>query len=302
MDVPIGYNDLLLKWNYDVISDKYWGKSGGHDLFDPQDAINHRKNAITQMINRMNYGVKTMLTRSFDALRGSLKKLNNLIGTILPVKSHDDFKIDYGPPFPPQIFQDEYHSEQFMDTVGHQTDILSGQLPKGSPPGVVVNQLTGLGMVSIDLIVGHYARMLQKLGRTIAHLMIEFVSPKTMFRMLDDKNNWQFIKWEDIKEEFGKFDIHIDVDEMLSTSRQEKLDRALQLFQATVYDRQAVLDKTDDPDKYKIGQRMSEIMLLQQENAQLKEGFGKAINEVERLDQNIRAMNQKASDGKSDKN
>ena len=301
MDVPIGYNDLLLKWDYDVISNEYWGKPGGHDLFDPQDAINHRKNAITQMINRMNYGVKTMLTRSFDALRGSLKKLNNLIGTILPVKSHDDFNIDYGPPFPPQIFQDEYHSEQFMDTVGHQTDILSGQLPKGSPPGVVVNQLTGLGMVSIDLVVTHYARMLQKLGRVISHLMIEFVSPNTMFRMLDNKNNWQFIKWEDVKEEFGKYDIHIDVDQMLSTSRQEKLDRALQLFQATVYDRQAVLDKVDDPDKYEIGQRMNEIMLLQQENAQLKEGFGKAVNEIERLDQNIRGMKQKESDGKSNK-
>ena len=89
---------------------------------------------------------------------------------------------------------------------------------------------------------------------------------------------------------------------MLSTSRQEKLDRALQLFDKTIYDRKAVLDKTDDPDKYEIEQRMSEIMLLQQENAQLKEGFGKAVNEVERLDQNIRAMNQKASDGKSDKN
>jgi len=302
MDVPIDYNDLLLKWDYDVVDDSYWGKSGGKDLFDPQDAINHRKNAITQMINRMNYGVKTMLTRSFDALRGSLKKLNNLIGTILPVRGHDDFKIDYGPPFPPQIFQDEYHSEQFMDTVGHQTDILSGQLPKGSPPGVVVNQLTGLGMVSIDLIVTHYARMLEKLGRIISHLMIEFVPPKTMFRMLDDKNQWQFIEWDKIKEKFGKYDIHVDVDQMLSTSRQEKLDRALQLYQAGIYDRKAVLDKLDDPDKFEIDERMNEIMLLQQENAQLKDGFSKAINEVERLDQNIRAMNQKESDGKSNKN
>jgi len=298
MDEPIGYNDLLLKWDYDIVDDSYWGKSGGHDLYDPQDAINHRKNAITQMINRMNYGVKTMLTRSFDALRGSLKKLTNLIGTTIPVKQHDDFKIDYGPPFPPQIFQDEYHSEQFMDTVGHQTDILSGQLPKGSPPGVVVNQLTGLGMVSIDLIVTHYARMLQKLGRTISHLMIEFVQPQTKFRMLDDKGGWEFINWETVKEEFGKYDIHIDVDQMLSTSRQEKLDRASQLYQNGVYDRQAVLDKLDDPDKYEILQRMSEILLLTQENQQLKEVNNKIINEYERLDQNYRASQQKEKDAK----
>jgi len=299
MDEPIGYNDLLLKWDYDIVDDSYWGKPGGHDLYDPQDAINHRKNAITQMINRMNYGIKTMLTRSFDALRGSLKKLTNLIGTTIPVKQHDDFKIDFGPPFPPQIFQDELHSEQFMDTVGHQTDILSGQLPKGSPPGVVVNQLTGLGMVSIDLIVTHYARMLQKLGRTISHLMIEFVKPQTMFRMLDDKGNWEFINWETVKEQFGKYDIHIDVDQMLSTSRQEKLDRASQLYQNGVYDRQAVLDKLDDPDKYEIIQRMSEILLLQQENEQLKQVNDKIINEYERLDQNYRASQQKEKDDKN---
>jgi hypothetical protein len=298
MDEPIGYNDLLLKWNYDIVDDSYWGKPGGHDLFDPQDAINHRKNAITQMINRMNYGVKTMLTRSFDALRGSLKKLTNLIGTTIPVKQHDDFKVDYGPPFPPQIFQDEYHSEQFMDTVGHQTDILSGQLPKGSPPGVVVNQLTGLGMVSIDLIVTHYARMLQQLGRIISHLMIEFVQPKTKFRMLDDKGNWEFINWDTVKEEFGKYDIHIDVDQMLSTSRQEKLDRASKLYQEGIYDRQAVLDKLDDPDKFEIMQRMSEILLLTQENQQLKEGLNKVVNEYERLDQNYRASQQKENDAK----
>ena len=293
MDVPVGYNDLLMKWDYDIVDDSYWGKPGGHDLYDPQDAINHRKNAITQMINRMNYGIKTMLTRSFESLRGSFKKLNNLIGTIIPVKNHDDFKMEFGPQFPSQIFDDEIHSEGFMDKLGHQTDIMSGQFPKGSPPGVTVNQLLGQGMVSIDLVVKHYARMLQKLARLMSHLMIEFVEPETMFRMLDDKNKWQFIQWDQIKEQMGMFDIHIDVDTMLSTSRQEKLDRALQLFQATVYDRQAVLDKVDDPDKYEIMQRMSEILQLEKENAQLTEVNKKAINEIERLGQNLRAIEQK---------
>jgi hypothetical protein len=301
MDVPVGYNDLLLKWDYDIVDDSYWGKSGGHDLFDPQDAINHRKNAITQMINRMNHGIKTMLTRSFESLRGSFKKLNNLIGTIIPVKNHDDLKIDFGPPFPPQIFQDEYHSEQFMDELGHKTDLMSGQLPKGSPPGVVVNQLLGQGMVAIDLVVTHYARMLQRLARLMSHLMIEFVPPNTMFRMLDNKNNWQFIAWDQIKEQMGMYDIHVDVDSMLSTSRQEKLDRALQLYQATVYDRQAVLDKVDDPDKYEIMQRMSEILMLEKENAQLRQGLEKVVNEYDRLDQNYRAAQQKINEkGKSD--
>jgi hypothetical protein len=298
MDEPVGYNDLLIKWDYDIVDDSYWGKSGGHDLYDPQDAINHRKNAITQMINRMNHGIKTMLSRSYDALRGSFRKMGNLIGTIIPLKNHDDFKIDFGPQFPGQIFQDEYHSEEFMDQLSHQTDILSGQFPKGSPPGVTVNQLSEMGMVSINLVVAHYARGLQKVARIVSHLMIEFVSPEELFRIVDNKRNWQFIKWNELKEEMGRYDIHIDVDSMLSTSRQEKLDTAMRAYEIKLFDRQGAFDYLDLPNKYEVLQRVSEIENLEAENEQLKAVASKAINEVERLDQNLRAM--QAKEGNKD--
>ena len=39
-------------------------------------------------------------------------------------------------------------------------------------------------------------------------------------------------------------------------------------------------------------------MLLTQENAQLKEGLSKVVNEYERLDQNYRASQQKEKNGK----
>ena len=298
MDYPVDYNDLLIKWDYDEVTDEYWGKSGGHDLFDPQDAINHRKNAITQMINRMNHGIKTMLTRSFNALRGSFKKLSNLIGTIIPVKSHDDFNIDFGPPFPPQIFQDEYHSEEFMDKVAHQTNILGGNLPKGSPAGVTVNQLLSQSNVPIDDVVFNYATALQQLARVLIALSIEFIPPETMFRMIDDKRAWQFIKWDELKQEMGRYDIHIDIDSMLSTSRQERTDRAVRLYEVGIYDRQAVLEKLDDPDKYETMQRMSEILLLKQENERLNEIVEYADGELKRKEQNIEAMQQKIDKGK----
>ena len=299
MDVPVGYNDLLIKYDYDIVDDSYWGKPGGHDLYDPQDALNHRKNAITQMINRMNYGIKTMLSRSFSSLRGSFKKMSNLIGTIIPVKSHDDFKMDFGPQFPSQIFQDEYHTEELMDKLSHQTDILSGQFPKGSPPGVTVNQLGEMGMVSINLVVAHYARALQKLARIIAHLMIEYVDEDILFRIVDAKQNWQFIKWEELKQEMGKYDIHIDVDSMLATSRQEKLDTATRLYEIKLFDRQAAFDYLDIPNKYETLQRIGEIQNLEAENEQLRSVASKAINEVERLGQNIQAMEQKNAANKN---
>lgn len=294
---PLDFRDLLIKWDWDKLTGSWWGKQGVSDLFDPQDALNHRINSITQNINMLNNGVKTMLTRSYNALKGSLKKLSNMIGITIPVKNHDDFKITFGPPLPPQYFQDLFHIENFMDTVSGNTAILGGEFPKGSPPGVTVNQLLGMGMVRINMIVKHYAFALQQMARVAMSLMIEFLPDQTMFRILgnDDQGKpiWKMIDWGKLKEEAGKFDIHVDIDSMLSTSRQEILDETIKLYQAGLYDRQAALERVDDPKKWEIIKRISEIMILQQQNQVLSEQNSKMSNEVQRLMQNIRGMQEK---------
>jgi len=299
-DTPLDFRELIKKWDYEIVSDSYWGKGGGADLFDPQDALNHRKNAITQMINRMNNGIKTMRTRSYNVLRGALKKAGNLIGVTIPVKEHDDFMINFGPPFPPQVFQDEYHTEEFMDMLGHHTDIMSGQFPKGSPAGVTVSQLHGEGMKPINHIVKHYALFLQDMARTLLVMMIETVHPNTLFRIVDDKNNFQFVKWDELKQDAGRYDVHIDVQSMITTSRRELLEEAIMLYRETVVDRRHVLNKIDDPDKYETMKRMDEIMMLATENQALKEELKDQIGEVDRLNQNLRAIEQKEG-GKDDK-
>jgi len=289
MKTGIDFRDLLIKWDYDPDGDRYWGKQGIADLFDPQDAFNHRKNAITQMINRLNHGVKTVRQGTYDTLRGNLKSQSNLIATIIPVRNHDDLKIDYGPQAPTQIWEDLFHSENFMDVVMDHTDIVAGRFPKGSPPGVTVNQLLGEGMKPINLIVKHYAEALKEMARTIMLLMVEYVPDETKFRMIDDKKQWQYMDWSRIKDTAGYFDIHVDVDSMLATTRQEKLETSLRLKQEDVYDREAVLNNLDDPDKYEIIQRMSEIALLKQALGQYQEAYEEEKGERKRLEQNLRA-------------
>ena len=111
-----------------------------------------------------------------------------------------------------------------MDVVMDHTDIVAGRFPKGSPPGVTVNQLLGEGMKPINLIVKHYAEALKEMARTIMLLMVEYVPDETKFRMIDDKKQWQYMDWSRIKDTAGYFDIHVDVDSMLATTRQEKLE------------------------------------------------------------------------------
>ena len=296
----INFNDLLLKWNYDE-DGSYEGRAGVADLFDPQDALNHRKNAIYQMINRLNHGVKTIIDRSYQGLRGNLKSMGNLIAAIIPVKQHDDFKIDYGPQFPSQIFDDLFHTDQSMDRYADYTDITSGIFPKGSPPGVTVNQLLTEGLKPINLVVSNYAQMLQEMARTMIVLMIEYVPDNIKFRIVDDKKKYQYVKWESLKEAAGLYDIFIDVESMYSTTRQQLLDEAARLYEIGVYDRQAVLEKIDDPDKWETLQRTSEIEMLKNAVEILQENNKELEGERKRLEQNIRALNLKGDNAEKSK-
>ena len=263
MSIGIDFRDLLIKWDYDPVDDEYWGKSGVADLFDPQDALNHRKNAITQMINRLNHGTKKIRVDAYAQLKDNPEMFSNLIASVVPVRHKDDIDIDYGPQFPAQIFDDMFHSDAFMDRLMDHTDITSGNFPKGSPAMGTVNTLLGEGLKPINLVLSNYVEALKEMARTFMVLMVEYIPPHLKFRMLDKKRNWEFIEWEKVKQYAGYFDIDIDVDAMLATTRQEKLDEALKLGQAGYYDRQAVLERLDDPDKYEILQRMGEIPILQ---------------------------------------
>jgi len=117
MSVGIDFRDLLIKWDYDPVDDEYWGKSGMADAFDPQDVFNHRKNAITQGINRLNHGLKKINQRAAKGIKGNLMGFANWIGIGIPVTHPDDIVVDYGPQMPSQIFDDLIHSEQFIDEV-----------------------------------------------------------------------------------------------------------------------------------------------------------------------------------------
>jgi len=289
MKTGIDFRDLLVKWDYDY-DDGYWGKQGNADLFDPQDILNHRVNSITQSINRLNHGIKKIVKGFDEKLRGNLSKFSNWIGMTIPVRHKDDITIDYGEQMPSQFFEERNWVGYFMDEVMDHTDIMSGQLPKGSPAGVTVNQLLGQGMQPINLIVKHYAEALGSVGRTAMQLMIDFVSEDVKFRIVDDKEKYGFVEWAKIKEAMGYYDIKIDVDAMLETSRQERLSMALQLLEKNVYDREQVLKNLDDPDKHEVTQRNGERQILTQNLKMMKDQNTELEGHFQHLKQNFIAL------------
>jgi len=289
MEIGIDFRDLLIKWDYDP-TDEYWGKPGVQDLFDPQDILNHRVNSITQGINRLNHGIKKVTKGIGATMRGNLEKLANWVGITVTVSHPNDITIDYGPQMPGQVFDERNWIGFFMDQVMDNTDIMSGQLPKGSPAGVTVNQLLSQGMQPINLIVKHYAEAMEEMARVMMILMIEFVPEDTKLRISDDKEQYKFVDWREIKQDMGYYDIHIDIDAMLETSRQEKLEQALKLAEGGYYDREAVLDRIDDPKKNEIIQRIGERQILQQGLVQAQESAKNWEGQFRNLAQNYNRL------------
>jgi hypothetical protein len=283
---------MWIKWDYGK-SGNYWGKPLGHDLFDPQDSINSRKNKIEKNIDLINSGIHKMVVGSYNKLKDNLKKYTNLIGKIVPVRHKDDFTTDYGDAFPPQIFQDLYHDEQFMDTVGHNADVQAGRMPSASASGVTIEALRQESSMMGNLAVKHYAFALQQMARNAIIILKAVGDGELVFRIVKPDKKYERITWEQIRENFSALDLRIDVESITMTSRQQKQIEARQMYVDGIYDRQAVLETLDDPNKWDVLQRTSEILLLEQALEQSQKINDKAINEIERLNQNIRAMNEK---------
>jgi len=292
--LKLHWRDLWVKYDYIKVPGSYWGKNLGNDLFDIQDAINHRKNSISQNIDMLNNGIKKVNVRAFKNLRDMKKAFSNMIANIFPVRNKDDVIVDFGPPLPPQYFQDLYHDEAFMDKQAGESELLRGDLPGSDTAGITVSQLMGPAMQRINFAARHYALAMQKIARNAMMIMKYHMPGDQVFRILGNNGLYANITWEQIRDHINLEDIRVDVEALQATSRMEKLQMAIQLYNGGIYDRQAVLEALDDPKAPIILQRVSEIEILKQKTQQLEEFNDKILNENERLNQNIRGMQEKA--------
>jgi hypothetical protein len=272
--LPIHWKNVFTKWDWWKLPLSYWAKPLTKDLFDPQDALNHRKNAITRNINNQNNGV-VLVDRGlwkFLFSKSNKKKLNSGIeGHVLPVSSSTSFSRDNGPSLPAHVVRDPDATEGFMERNSGNEGISAGRLPKGSPAGVTVEQLLSQSQKPTNTVINHYSFALQQMARNAIAIMIKYVDPDKLFRILGDDNNFKFIKWGDLKDKAGIYDIRVDVIGRMSSSREKRFERAILLAKEGHYDTQAVLEEDEDPKKFEIMQRMDIVRQLKMANQALME-------------------------------
>lgn len=278
---PVHWREMIFKFDFKKVRNYYWGKGLGVDLFDPQDDLDHRRNMITQNINMLLNGVRKVRKGLF---KNSMQKITNLVGLNIEVTQDADFQVDFGKPLPSSHWQDITHIEAFMDRIAGNQDVLAGRLPSSDASGVTVEKLIESGGVRYGLPLLHYAYMLKQMGRLAVRFCSEFLTDSQWMDILGDgEMTPQVIQM--IRERSGVFDIRVDVRSLTTSTRKQQEEEAFIRLQAGAYDVQAYLEKVDDPDKYKIIERMSMINQLQgalqqvsQENEMLKKNLNTIIN------------------------
>jgi len=289
---PIDWRDVWIKFDWFKRRDSYWGKSLGEDLIDPQDDVNHRKNSIVMNINLLNNGIRKVRIGTWDKLKGNLSKLNNIIGKWIPVVNHDDIDIDFGKELPSQYFNDLAWTVDFIYKRAHRTDLMAGQMPKGSPPNTLVENLLQASSKVVGNPLSHYATALKLMATNAVLLMQNYLPPDEVFEIVGADNQPEYMQWGKFKDKATLIkNIRVDTESMMPTSKMQKLQEAILMRQHGVYDNQAVLEEVDDPKAYDVLKRTSEINYLrtvstqlQDQNDQLKKEINTMTNRLQKYE------------------
>lgn len=279
-DLGTDWKNLWIKFDYTKSRNYYWGKPLAHDLYDPQDDFNYQQNAITQNIRLLLNGIRKWRRGRFNV--DDLKKVTNLIAKNVIVDDPSDLTVDFGKELPASHFNNLASIANFMDRQAGNTDVLSGQLPKGSPAGVTIDQLVQTGTARIRLALRHYTFALEQMGKLAIGIMIEYADPNEEFEILGENGQVEKMQWRELRETLrgskALKNIRVDVLSIASTSRRQEQETMIGLAREGIVDRQAVLESLDTPNKYAILQRMNEIENLKKQLQQA----GKMIDEQQK--------------------
>ena len=291
--MPIHWRDRWIKWDWGKVPDRLIGKNLGHDLIDPQNALNHRKNSITQNINMLNNGVRKIKGAAYDLLKET-GKINNMIGAVVKVREKDDYTVDYGEPLPQSTFQDLAHGENFMNNSGANEDASAGRNPAAGTPNSAIENLIGQFNIRTGGGVRHFALALEKVARNAAVIMREYLPDDTVLSLADKKDIIQK-EWREIKEFINPENISIDMESFAGTTRQQKFKEAIEMYREGLVLRKHALQYMDNPDKWQIIQETDELEAAKQQIQMLGEELDAKYKEVNTMQNRLQTSEGKGN-------
>lgn len=287
--IGLDFKDVVIKASFSIDPEKYWGLALTDDMFDLQDDLNERKNAINKNIKLLNNGIRKIKYSLYKKLNldKNPSRINNMIGSVFPfLQDPGEYTTDFGKPLPSQFFNDLMWTERFMDTQSAHSEAASGNLPAPGTANSTLETLLDQFQTLLMKPIRHYSSALAKMGQNAALIMAEYMDPMEVFVILgEDQKTFQEIRWGDLRNDATLMrSIYVDTTEMLPTTRMQSFRRVIEMLQAGIPPEVAI-QFLDDPKVIQAMETVSEINQLKAmvenlaaENDQLKKAVNTATN------------------------
>ena len=283
----------FVKLNNYIRQRSFWGRGEAEPLIELNKGMNK---TTANILDYMNFCGNPVWINGADTGIDS-DKITNQVGLILRPNAGTRLDRLIPPPLPSYNFEFQKFWKDYSDTISGVFDITQGRRPEGITAASAITTLQEAAQTRIRLKDRNHSVFLQKLGKQVVFLMLQYYTAPKVLR-ITGKENWQDVfefhvsKTEDgkkilnkrkyiydeasktynkennvqQKEMKGIFDIIVQSGTAMPYNKANKINTAFKLFELGVIDKEALLEATDFPNAEEITRRMQEAEQNQLQN------------------------------------
>lgn len=277
-DGPIPYDDGRIPYarlvNY-ILPREFWGISEVEQLESPQKIFNKLVSFTLDVLTLMGNPVWIVdSTANIDP-----DTITNRPGLILEPEPNTRVQRVEGTQLQPYILQLIDRMKSWFDDVSGSSDVSRGQRPEGITAGIAITSLQEAAQTRLRLKSRNIDAFLQDIGQLYLSRVFQFYTVPRVVRLTGSDGATQFFKMsvenvdeygkkrvivrpmdgeERVYETQGKFDVRVVTGSSLPFSKQEKVTKALNLYDRQIIDAEEVLKALDYPNYEAVLQRLQE--------------------------------------------
>jgi hypothetical protein len=236
---------------------EFWGIGDVENLIPMQKEYNKRKTQIIEMFGLMSIG-RMLLPIECDIDPDAVTNEQGEIIEYVATGGHMP-TIMYPVQPPAAFFKHQEEIKKDIEAVSGIFEVTQGRIPTGIQAASAISQLQEAGQTKIRAKARRLEKSIRQLGRLLLEQFVTHYQATRFIRIIGPSGN-PMIRPLDIPALLGpdgnlKFDILTETGLTMKMTRDEREKRALELYQAGVYDDVAVLEEIQYPRKGALLQR-----------------------------------------------
>ena len=272
--------------NY-VLPREFWGISEVEQLEGPQKVFNKLISFALDVLTLMGNPVWVISTDSgLDT-----DNIMNRPGMILEPEPGARVDRMEGVQLQPYVLQLVDRMKLWFDDISGTKEVSRGSRPEGVNSGIAITALQEASQTRLRLQARNIDAFMQDIGQMYLSRTFQFLTAPRVYRLTNKDGSQRFFKMhvepideyggkvvkvrdtggqEVVYQTQGKFDVRVTTGSSLPFSKEERIQKALALFDRKVIDEEEVLKSMDYPNYEAILQRLRERQMALAQEAQLQ--------------------------------